>query len=102
MAQANELARKLVEYDERLALELLERICGELGGPPSDGDRDVGEMRDFLSDPEAAQSRPLTRLGDVADSPATTSEWKSEFSRSERMRALGLALADRLAPKLPK
>lgn len=91
-----DLAEQLTEFDERLAGDLLELICAKLGGPAAEGDRDMAKIRAFLADSEAARSKPLERMSDVADSPATTSEWKSEFGHSERLRALGLALAKRL------
>ena len=103
MPEAQELARRLVEYDQRLAEDLLEMICSQLGGPAADGSAAVHEMQSFLSDPEVARSRSLSRLeGDVAESPSTTSEWKAEFSHSERLRGLGLAIAERLGPKIPR
>ena len=92
-----ELAERLVDYDERLAYEILELVVSSLGGPAPDGRHDVERLRGYLSQLDVGHSRPLTRLGDVTDSPATTEEWKTEFHHFERMKALGLALADRLA-----
>ena len=40
--------------------------------------------------------RALRRLGDVDDSPATTTEWKSQFAHSERLRTFGLSLVEAL------
>ena len=97
MPESEELARRLVEYDEQLASDLLETICIRLGGPGASGIRQVGKVREFLSDPSAARLRSLSRLGDV-DAATSTAEWKSEFGRSERLRTLGLALVQRLAP----
>lgn len=102
MADTRDLADRLAGFDERLAAAVVELVCSELGGPAAKGDPDVDGMRAFLSDPEAARSGALKRVGDVGESPATTSEWKSEFAHSERLRSLGVALADRLANRGPK
>ena len=102
MAETRDVADRLAEFDERLARSVLALICSELGGPAADGDSGIGEIRAFLSDPEAARSNPLKRMADVSESPATTSEWKTEFAHSERLRALGVALADRLAASVPE
>ena len=97
MAAAAEIADQLVAFDERLARDLLERICEDLGGPAAqEEDPDVDEMRAFLASAESARRGRLSRLGDVDDTPASTGEWKSEFSHVERLRALGLALSKRL------
>jgi hypothetical protein len=102
MAETQKLAERLAEFDERLAGSVLELICTELGGPAAQGDPDVDAMRTFLADPEAARSTSLKRMSDVDDAPATTSEWKSEFVHSERLRALGVTLAARLAARVAK
>lgn len=96
MPHTADLARRLVDYDERLARDVLELVCARLGGPAEEGGADVETMRSFLANADVARSQPLSRLGDVGDAPSTTSEWKTEFSHVERMRTLGLALSDLL------
>lgn len=96
MPRTAELAQRLVEFDERLAGEILELICEQLGGPAERGRADVRGMRNFLASADVAHSRPLSRLSDVGDAPSTTSEWKTEFSHFERLRTLGLALSELL------
>ncbi|MBW3593613.1 MAG: hypothetical protein KY396_07950 [Actinobacteria bacterium] len=94
---AAEIAERLVAFDERLARDLLGRICADLGGPAAEeAEPDVEEMRSFLASAEVGHRGPLSRLGDVDDSPASTAEWKTEFAHFERMRALGLELSQRL------
>ncbi len=96
MPQTAELAETLIDYDERLAREILELVVKNLGGP-SNGTADLDRLRTFLNQVELSHSSHLTRLGDVASSPATTEEWKTEFHHFERMKRLGLALAERLS-----
>lgn len=96
MAPSDDLARDLVEFDERLAVDVLDSIVTRLGSPESDGEPDLARAFKFLSDPEKARLRALRRLGDVDDSPSTTTEWKSQFAHSERLRTFGLALVDAL------
>ena len=96
MPHTADLAERLIDYDERLAREILELVVRNLGGP-SDGQADLERARAFLNQVELSHSRHLTRLGDVASSPATTEEWKTEFHHFERMKRLGLALAERLS-----
>jgi hypothetical protein len=99
MADTRDLANRLVDYDERLATAILELVWSELGGPAAKGAPDVAEIRSFLTDPGAARSGALKRVGDVGESPASTSEWKSEFAHSERLRSFGAALAERLTAR---
>ncbi len=96
MPDSLELAQRLVEYDDELAADVLALVCEQLGGPAADGEPDVEKMRTFLAQADAATSSRLSRLSDVADAPSTTDEWKSEFHHFERMRRLGLALAEAL------
>jgi hypothetical protein len=98
MPPSDEVARRLVQYDERLAEDVLALICAQLGGPVTEGKWDPGQMRDFMADPAAARLRSLSELSEVDET--TTAEWKSQFARSERLRTLGLALADLVAPKI--
>ena len=95
MTASDELANRLVEFDERLAVDVLTAIQTRLGGGDSD-EVDLPSARAFLDDPERAQLPALRRLDDVAESPATTSEWKSQFAHSERLRSFGLALVEAL------
>ncbi len=94
MAASQELASGLVEFDERLAVDVLAGVVQRLGG--GDGEPDLAAWSKFLGDPEQARLRSLRRLGDLDDSPATTSEWKSQFAHSERLRTFGLALVEAL------
>ncbi len=90
MARAAELARELVDYDERIAARVLAGLCADLGGPAADGDVDVARMKAFLSQPDPGQ------LPEVGDPRTTTAEWKEEFGRYEATRALAAALASLL------
>ena len=93
MSPSRELAELLVDYDPQLAHRVLDAIIELLGGRPA-GD-DVARGRAFLS--EADRGGRLSRHGQVGEAAATTTaEWKAEFTRHERLRSLGLALADRL------
>ena len=98
MAQAAAgVAARLVSFDERLARDVLERICEDLGGPASEVERpDVEEMRAFLASAEVGHRGRASDLGDVSDSPSSTAEWKTEFAHLERLRTLGLELSQRL------
>jgi hypothetical protein len=82
MAQAGDVARELVAFDERLARHVLGMVCGELGGPGT-------------AEPDDAQAF-LSRLDVEGDDSKTTREWKAGFAHVERLRALGLALAELL------
>lgn len=93
MAGADELAHQLVEYDDRLALEVLTLLEGRLGGKRSGS---ISEKVEFLADPEQARLRTLIRLEDVASAAGSTGEWKTEFGHSERLRRIALALAREL------
>jgi hypothetical protein len=95
VAPSDDLAERLVEFDERLATDVLGAVATRLGGADT-GDPDLRAAREFLSDPEKARLPALRRLGDVDDSPSTTSEWKSQFAHSERLRTFALALVDAL------
>ncbi len=90
MTAGRELAQALVDYDQQLAKDLLERICEELGAPASEGHASVAEMRSFLTSPRAT--------GDGNDMSVTTKEWKRGFGHRDRARALGVALAELLTP----
>jgi DNA-binding transcriptional ArsR family regulator len=96
MAPSHELARDLVDYDERLAVDVLMGVAQRLGGASGDDEPDLTQIAKFLGDPEQARLRSLRRLGDVEDAPATTGEWKSQFAHSERLRTFGLALVEAL------
>ena len=81
-----------------LAHRVLDAIVESLGGRPVGDDPALG--RAFLS--EADRGGRLSRHGDVGDAAATTTaEWKTEFARHERLRSLGLELADRLEERRP-
>ena len=96
MTPSDDLARELVEFDERLAADVLAGVVQRLGGGDGEGDPDLAVAAKFLGDPEQARLRSLRRLGDVDDSPASTGEWKSQFAHSERLRTFGLALVEAL------
>jgi len=96
MTPWQDLARDLVDFDERLALDVLAGVVSRLCGGDGDGEPDLAQIAKFLGDPERARLRSLHRLGDVDDSPASTSEWKSQFAHSERLRTFGLALVQAL------
>jgi hypothetical protein len=78
MAGSNDVARALVDYDARLAEQVLRLLAGELG-VRSDGDVPhlQAALQDVLED----------------GSTKTTAEWKAGFAHVERMRSLGLDLA---------
>ena len=90
VARAAELARELVDYDERIAMRVLEQLCVDLGGPATEGDPDLGRMKAFLAQPDPGQ------LPEVGDPRTTTAQWKEEFGRYEATRALASALASLL------
>ncbi len=95
MPPCDELARQLVEFDERLAAHVLAAVQARLGGGDSE-EPDLPRSREFLSDPEKARLRSLRRLTDIEESPVSTAEWKSQFAHSERLRSFGLSLVDAL------
>jgi hypothetical protein len=66
MPTSEELARRLYEYDERLAEDILALIGAQLGGPVGEG-RGIARIR---------------------------------FARAERLRTLGLALAQLVSPAI--
>ena len=79
MAPADDAARALLEYDEAVARQVLDLIVRELGG----GDEDP---RSFLARIDPPEVRTAT----------STAEWKLGFAQYERLRELGLALAQRV------
>lgn len=74
-----------MEFDRKLALDVLVTIYVKLDGPP-DSAPSVGQIRTFLANPN-----PSPR-----DLDKPTHEWKIAFGDVERSRALGLALAELL------
>jgi hypothetical protein len=81
---AGNLARRLVDYDDAFAADVLALIVARLGGP--ENERDVGRLHAFLS-----------RAGSSEDERAkTTVEWKAGFAEQERLRTLGTELAELL------
>ena len=90
VARAAELARELVDYDEQIAMRVLEQLCADLGGPAADGESDVARMKAFLAQPDPGQ------LPEVGDPRTTTAQWKEGFGRYEATRALASALASLL------
>jgi hypothetical protein len=79
---AEDVAATIVAYDRGIAFDLLRQIARDLGGP---ADADAPRLHAYLS------------RHDAVDDPAkTTSEWKVGFAHQERLRALGLALAELL------
>ena len=90
MRPVEELADRLVEYDPRLARRVVALIVERLGGPADAGD-DLARLHAFLSRNDAAT---------VRDEPAkTTSEWKIDFAHYERLRLLGLLVAEVLSER---
>jgi hypothetical protein len=77
---AQELAQALAAYDRPLAEKLVRAIAAELGGSPT---WEPLRLRQFFRDGAARQP----------DRARETAEWKSDFARVERMRALGAELA---------
>jgi hypothetical protein len=92
VSAAHDLARNLLGYDRRLAEGVLELIVAELGGPLDDAETDVAGARAFLANVPAGPR--LARVSDVSEAPSTTEEWKSEFRHENRLRELGLELAN--------
>ncbi len=96
MPPADDAARALVDYDERVARDVLDLILDRLGAPADGGHGNMETVRSFLAQVEVARAPHLARLGSVEDAPATTEEWKFEFHYHERLRALGVTLAELL------
>ena len=85
MASASSnLAQALVDYDRELALTVARAIAAQLGAV------DVAEWN-----AEQVTSHLLAVTPEGWTS-ATTSEWKTDFAHTERLRALGIELAGRL------
>ncbi len=81
MKPGDELAQEILDYDRGVAEQLLTLIVRELGGS-------TGE----------APAAFLSRISPPATRTATsTAEWKLDFAQYERLRELGLALANRLS-----
>ena len=97
MPHGQGLAKHLVEYDRRLAADVLEMICETLGGPVAHGDHNVEKIRAFLHQADVGRAPQLAPMSDVGDAPSTTEEWKLEFSHHERLRSLGVHLAELLS-----
>jgi len=86
-----DLADRLVEYDPRLARRIVMLIVERLGGGPADEGDDLARLHAFLSRTDAAA---------VRDAPSkTTSEWKIDFAHYERLRLLGLLVAELLSER---
>jgi hypothetical protein len=83
MAGAADVADALVAFDEDLAVHVLQLVCRELGAP--DG-LDAARMGAFLASLQVGE-----------ETTKTTVEWKAGFAHVERLRTLGVALAERLA-----
>ena len=86
MRQVEELAARLVQYDRELAADVVHLVVDRLGGPQSAGDGGLARAHAFLARADAS----------TVDEPKTTSEWKLEWAQRERLRSLGLLLADML------
>jgi hypothetical protein len=82
VSEVTHAAERLVEYDRRTAERVLRLIAHDLGAP------DRAEI-----DQLEAHLRHLF-TGDDADK--TTCEWKAGLGETERLRSLGLALAELL------
>ena len=87
MLAPRDLAEALVDYDRRLAVDLLDAIYDRLDGPPSNPRPSPQQIRVFLANPNPSP-RDLNK---------STREWKIAFGEVERARAFGLALAELLA-----
>ena len=87
MRHLEELAERLVRYDRDLAADVVQLIVEQLDGPRADGRRDMAKAHAFLVRSDVASG---------GAEPKTTAEWKVEFARRERLRALGLLLAEML------
>ena len=88
MSTARDAAEAVVTYDPDVALTLLAHIVGLLDGPSLGDPPDAERARGFLT---SRDSRDTERSEELS-----TREWKVDFARRERMRALGLELAKRL------
>ena len=86
MRQLEELAERLVQYDRAFAGDVMQLIVEQLDGPPADGEPDAARAHAFLARADASN----------VDEPKTTTEWKHEWARRERLRTLGLLLAELL------
>ncbi len=86
MQAPRDLAQALVEFDRRLAVDVLAAIYGRLDGPGAENGPSVQQMRSFLANPYPSQR----------DLDKSTREWKIGFARRERMRGLALEIAKRL------
>lgn len=84
MSPASDLARALVDYDPELALTISRAIASELGAGGAEA-WDAQKLSTYLAGLTTAEW-----------TSSTTSEWKTDFAHTERMRALGLELASRL------
>ena len=80
MTGPDELAEALVDYDLLLAEKVLRFVARELGGPE---DADVRRLQAFFAVPQPTEAEPRRATG----------IWKIEFARDERLRELGLSLA---------
>ena len=94
MPGADELAGRLVEYDPSLAQSVLAAIVAELGGPADSASAD--DLPSFLAQLEVTRTPRLVRLSTLG-AESSTEEWKMELGHCERIRALGVALATKLA-----
>jgi hypothetical protein len=82
-----DLADRLVEYDRRFALDIVGLVVARLGGP-ADGSADLPRLHSFLARTDAAATQ---------DEPSkTTAQWKLDFAHQERLRLLGLLVAELL------
>jgi hypothetical protein len=80
---AGNLARRIVDYDADFALDVLALVVERLDGPSDE--RDPARLHGFLSRGDAG-----------SEISKTTVEWKAGFAHRERLRALGLELAELL------
>lgn len=88
MSTAREAAEAIVAYDPGVALTLLAHVVGLLDGPELGQTPDTERARGFLTSRDSRDTEGSEQL--------STREWKVDFARRERMRALGLELAKRL------
>lgn len=84
MASASDLARALVHYDRELALTVARAIAAQFG---AEG------VAAWNAEQVASHLVAVTPEGWTS---ATTSEWKTDFAHTERLRTLGVELAGRL------
>lgn len=86
MTPARDLAQELVEYDRRLAADVLAHIVTALGG----------EIEGDEREPEVLAAA-LQRVSLSTITGSTTNEWKQDLAHFERTKSLGGALVDALA-----